>query len=167
MFFDRATIGTTVRGTLELSLKFGARLDQPAISQRHQQDWIDLAVEDVVPSCNEAEVADIPCQDRNRLVEIGGLRKGPGRRQGKDQETCDGAHGFPASFGRILSLLVQHGLPHNPHVSYRTIVIEVVREGNITEVTFCAGIWAFQLFPESDADNRSTTTSKLLKGRQS
>ena len=68
MLVDRPAIGAPARRTLEFTLEFGARLNEPAISQGDEEHRIYLGINDILPAGDEAECANTAAKDRNGFV---------------------------------------------------------------------------------------------------
>jgi hypothetical protein len=68
MLVDRPAVRAAARRTLEFTLEFGARFNEPPISQRDQEHWIDLGINHILASGDEAECADTAAQDRDGFV---------------------------------------------------------------------------------------------------
>ena len=84
---DRPAVGSAIGRTLKLSFELRARLDQPAIAQRHQQDRVDLRVDQILSAGDETEGAGAAGKDGNRLFGVGGLGSEPGCEQKQKQES--------------------------------------------------------------------------------
>ena len=70
VLIDWSAVGSATRRTLKLAFKFRSRLDQPAVSQGHKQNWIDLGIDQILPTSDEAERADTAAQDRDWLFSV-------------------------------------------------------------------------------------------------
>ncbi len=68
---DRSAVGTAIGRALELAFEFRPRLDQPAVSQRNEENRIDPSVDHILTSCDKAKGAGIASQDRNGPLCVG------------------------------------------------------------------------------------------------
>jgi len=73
VLFDRAAVGSTAWRPLKLTFNLGTRLDHPALSDRDQQDGIDLCVDQILTGRDETEGAYAAAQNRNRFIGLSRL----------------------------------------------------------------------------------------------
>ena len=77
MLVDGSAVRPTIGRTLKLSLKFRAGLDQPAVSQRHEEDRVDLGVDHILPARHETKRAETAGEDWDGLFGIRILGSSP------------------------------------------------------------------------------------------
>jgi hypothetical protein len=141
VFGDWTAVRSAIRRTLELSLELGPRLDQPAVAQRHEYDRVDLRVDQVMASGNEAECANVAGEDGNGLVGFGRLRERSAGEEEREQGDDPNAWNAPTpTHPHTFSEEVRHGKPHvNSCEDCRlgTSVAKHHRGNTRPEITFC------------------------------
>jgi hypothetical protein len=81
MLSDRSTVGSAIGWPLKLALEFCPRLDEPTLPERYEQDRVDLGVDQILPTGDEAERTGVAGKDRDWLFGIRTLGDDPCRRQ--------------------------------------------------------------------------------------
>ena len=95
---DRPAVVSTTRRTLKLALEFCPRLDQPTVSQRHEEHGIDLGIDHIVAAGNETECAGTASENGDRFfgVWILALSSDQGWRQEQEEAIRSTTGQFPA-----------------------------------------------------------------------